>query len=151
MTDLALYLHLIGAFAFLAGLVLAGAAFETARRRDSTSEVALLLGLARRGALLVVAGAVLLAPFGLWLVHREGFGYGSRWVVESIVLFAVALALGAYGGRAPKRARRLAEAERGAGPASAKLRALLDDPTARIANYLALLLVLGTITLMVYK
>ena len=151
MTDLALYLHLIGAFAFLAGLVLAGASFEAARRRPSTSEVALLLALARRGALLAVAGAALLAPFGLWLVHREAWGYGSGWVVVSIVLFAAALALGAYGGQAPKRARRFAEAERGAGAVSAELRALLDDPSARKANYVALLLVLGTITLMVYK
>jgi uncharacterized membrane protein len=149
--DLALYLHLIGAFAFMAGLVLAAASFETARRRANPGEVALLLALARGGGLLAVAGAVLLAPFGLWLVHLGAFGYGSGWVDASIALFAAALALGAYGGQAPKRARRLAEAEQGTGALSVELRALLDDPGARIANQLALVLVLATITLMVFK
>ena len=151
MEDLALYLHLIGAFAFLAGLVLAAASFEAARRRASRNEVALLLALARRGALLAVAAAVLLAPFGLWLVHLGGFGYGSGWVDASIAMFAAALVLGAYGGQAPKRARLLAEASDGSSAVSAELRALLDDPRARAANYLALVLVLATITLMVFK
>jgi uncharacterized membrane protein len=149
--DLALYLHLIGAFTFIAGLVLAAASFEAARRRPTAGEVALLLALARRGALLAVAGAVLLAPFGLWLVHLGAFGYGSGWVDASIVLFAAALALGAYGGQAPKRARRLAETDDGSAAVSAELRALLDEPRARVANQLALLLVLATITLMVFK
>ena len=150
MEEVALYLHLLGAFAFLAGLVLAAAAFETARRRDTAAEVAVLLGLARTGALLGVAGAALLAPFGLWLVHLGSFGYGSGWVDAAIVTFAGALALGAYGGQAPKRARRLAEAA-GAGPVDAVLRGALDDRRARVANHLALALVLATITLMVFK
>jgi uncharacterized membrane protein len=150
--EVALYLHLLGAFVFLAGLVLAGAAFETARRRAARSEVALLLGLARGGALLAVAGAAVLAPFGLWLVHLGGFGYGSGWVDAAIATFLASLALGAYGGQAPKRARRLATAAGAGGEAlESELRAALDDPRARAANYLALAFVLATITLMVFK
>jgi hypothetical protein len=149
--EVALYLHLLGAFAFLAGLVLAAAAFETARRRATAGEVALLLGLARTGALLGVAGAVVLAPFGLWLVHLGRFGYGSAWVDAAIVLFVTALALGAYGGQAPKRARRIASAANATDPVDEELRATLEDPPSRMANYAALALVIATITLMVFK
>ena len=151
MEEVALYLHLLGAFAFLAGLVLAGAAFESARRRETAGEVALLLGLARRGALFAVAGAVVLGPFGLWLVHLGAFGYASGWVDASIAAFVVVLLLGAFGGRAPKRARELAEAAPAGGAVDGALRTMLDDRTARLANYLALALVLAIVTLMVFK
>ena len=151
MEEAVLYLHLLGAFAFLAGLVLAGAAFEAARRRPSAGEVALLLGLARRGALLGIAGAAVAGPFGLWLVHLGGFGYASGWVDAAIATFLAALALGAYGGQAPKRARRLAAAASASAAVAEELRAALDDPRALAANYLALALVLATITLMVFK
>lgn len=151
MEDVALYLHLLGAFAFLAGLVLAGAAFESARRRQTAGEVALLLGLARRGALLAVAGAVVAGAFGLWLVHLGDFGYESGWVVAAIVAFVIALWLGAYGGRAPRRARELAEAAPAASDVDGELRAALDDGAALLANYLALAIVVAIITLMVFK
>jgi uncharacterized membrane protein len=149
--ELALYLHLLGAFAFLAGLVLAGAAFESARRRRTAGEVTLLLGLARRGALLAVAGAAVLGPFGLWLVHLGDFGYGSSWVDAAIAAFVLALCLGAYGGQAPKRARELAEAAPPGGGVGDELRAALDDRAARLANYAALALVVAIIALMVFK
>lgn len=45
MQDLALFFHLLGALLFVAGMVLAGAAYEAARRRERTDEIALLLGL----------------------------------------------------------------------------------------------------------
>jgi hypothetical protein len=149
--EVALYLHLLGAFAFLAGLVLAGVAFESARRRTTAGDVALLLGLARRGALLAVAGAAVAGPFGLWLVHLGSFGYGSGWVDAAIAAFVAALLLGAYGGQAPKRARKLAEATGPDAAVEGELRCALDDRAALAANYLALALVLGIITLMVFK
>jgi len=150
--DVALTLHLLGALMFFAGIVLAGVAFEAARRRSEPAEIALLLSITRIGVLLVGVGTVLLGAFGLWLVHLGRWGYGATWVDASIGLLLVALLLGGLGGQQPKRARHLAAAlaERGA-PISAELRSLLDDPISRLENYGSLALALAIVVLMVFK
>lgn len=150
--DIALVLHLVGAFAFVSGVVLAGAGFEVARRRGRPADIALLLSLTRFGVLLVAIGTLLIAGFGLWLVHLGHWGYGSGWVDASIGMYVVALALGGLGGRRPKQARHLATdlAARGA-PVSAELRALLDDRVSLAANYASLALILVIVGLMVFK
>lgn len=149
--NIVLVLHLLGALTFVAGIVLAGAAFEAARRREQPAEIALLLGLTRIGVLLVAVGTLLIA-FGLWLVHLGHWGYGSRWVDASIGLYVAALALGGLGGQRPKQARHLATelAERNA-PANDKLRSLLDDRVSRAENYGSLVLILVIVVLMVVK
>jgi uncharacterized membrane protein len=150
--DLALFLHLLGAFAFVSGAALAGVVFEAARRRESAAEIALMLGLARVGALLVVLGFLLVLGFGLWLVDLGDWGYGSGWVEAAIGLLVVAMLLGALGGRTPKQARLLASRLAAEGkPASPELRRLLDDRRALALNYLSGLLVLAVLVLMVWK
>jgi uncharacterized membrane protein len=152
MDNVALFFHILGALLFVAGVVLAGVAFEAARRREQPAEIVLLLGLARIGVLLVAVGGLLLGVFGLWLVHLGHFGYGSGWVDAAIVLYILALALGGIGGQRPKQARRLASQLASAGsPASDKLRAILDDRAARAANYASLALVLAILVLMVVQ
>lgn len=152
MDNVALFFHLLGALLFVAGIVVAGAAFETARRRQRPEEIALLLGLTRLGVLLVAVGALLLGVFGLWLVQLGHFGYGSGWVDAAIALYVVALGLGGLGGQRPKQARHLAArlAERGA-PLTDELRGLLDDRLARAENLASLLVVLVILVLMVFK
>ncbi len=147
-----LFFHLLGALLFVAGIVLAGVAFEAARRRERPEEVALLLGLTRVGVLLVVSGGLLLLVCGLWLVDLEDVGYGAGWIDVAIALFAAALVLGGFGGQRPKQARKLATrlASEG-GQAGAELRALLDDPFSRAANYASAALVLAILALMVFK
>ena len=151
MEDVALFLHLLGVLLFTAGIVFAGVAFEAARRRQQPEEIALLLSLTRIGVLLVVLGGLLLSGFGLWLVGLEDVG-GAGWVIAAIALFLLVVALGSLGGRRPKHARLLAAdlAERGE-PASPELRALLDDPLSRTANYTSAVLVLAILALMVFK
>ena len=152
MQDAALFFHLLGAFLFVAGMVLAGAAFEAARRRQTAVEIALLLGLTRVGVVLVASGTLLVLGSGLWLVHLGDWGYGAGWVDAAIGLLAATVLLGALGGRRPKRARKLAArlaAERA--PASAELRALLNDRTTLALNYLSVVLLLAIIVLMVWK
>ncbi len=154
MTDykFALFFHFTGALLFVAGVVLAGAAFEAARRRERAAEIALLLGLTRIGVLLVGVGALLLLGFGLWLVHLGHFGYGAGWLDAAITLYVLALVLGAIGGQRPKRARRLATRLAGEGaPASPELRALLDDRLSLVVNYASATLVLAILVLMVFK
>jgi uncharacterized membrane protein len=150
--ELALFFHLVGALLFVAGILLAGVAFEAARRRQRPAEIALLLGLTRVGVALVGFGALLLLGFGLWLVHLGGFGYDAGWVDAAIALYLLALALGAIGGRRPKQARRLATRLAAEDrPVSAELRALLDDRLSLAANYASAAAVLAILVLMVFK
>ncbi len=152
MDDVALFFHLLGAFLFVAGIVVAGVAFESARRRREPAEIALLLGLTRVGVVLVAVGGLMLPAFGLWLVDLGDFGYGAGWIDAALILYAVALVLGGLGGQRPKRARHLAtELASRREPASPELRALLDDARARASNYAAALIVVAIVVLMVFK
>jgi uncharacterized membrane protein len=148
----ALFFHLLGAFLFIAGVIVAGIVFEAARRRRRPSEIALLLGLARIGVLLVALGAVIVLVFGLWLVQLGRFGYGAGWVVTALALFVVVILLGGLGGQSPKRARKLAvQLAKEADAESDELRALLDDPLARTVNYLSAALLVAIVALMVFR
>jgi uncharacterized membrane protein len=150
--DAALFLHLVGAFLLVAGVVVAGVAFEAARRRNSPAEIAMLLNLTRTGVLLVGLGTLLVLAFGLWLVDLGHWGYGTGWVVAALGLFALTLVLGTAGGRRPKLARKLATRLHEEGSAATpELRALLDDRAALAANYLSAVLLLAIVVLMVFK
>jgi hypothetical protein len=152
MEDVVLFLHLIGVLLFVAGIVVAGIVFEAARKAKSPAEISLLLGLTLYGVALVGLGGVLLFVCGLWLVGLEDVGFGTGWVVAAIATFLVAVALGALGGQRPKQARRLAtrlaERDEAVGP---DLRALLDDPRSRVANYASAALIVVVLALMVFK
>jgi uncharacterized membrane protein len=150
--DAALFGHIVGAFLFVSGSVLAGIAFEAARRRSEPGEIALLLGLARIGAALVGVGMLLVLAFGLWLVHLGDWGYGAGWVDAALALFVAAAVLGGLGGQAPKRARQLAASLASAGePKDDELRRALDDRTALAMNYASAVLVVAILVLMVWK
>lgn len=152
MEEVALFFHLLGAFSLVAGTIVAGVAFETARRRKTPVEIALLLGLSRIGVLLVGLGVLLVLGFGLWLVHLGDWGYGAGWVDAALGLLVAVIVLGAIGGQRPKRARKLAVAlAREGSPVSEELRVLLDDRSGLAINYLAGLLLLAIVALMVFK
>jgi len=150
--EIALFFHVLGALLFVAGIVLAGVAFEVARRREPPAEVALMLGLTRVGVLFVLLGVLLILGFGVWLVDLTGFGFGAGWITWALILFGASVLLGGLGGQRPKQARRLAaRLAREGKPASAELRALLDDRLSLAANYLSAALVLAILALMVFK
>ena len=150
MENAALFVHLLGAFLFVGGVLVAGVGFETARRRTEPAEIAILLGLTRWGVLLVVVGGVVLLVGGLWLagvVHA----YGEPWPDAAIALFVVTVALGGAGGQRPKRARLLATKLAAEGGDTDELHRLLDEPAGRAVNYLSGLLVVVILVLMVWR
>lgn len=153
MTNLALFLHIAGVLLFVSGVVVAGVGFESARRRQRPAEIALLLGMTRWGVALVAAGGLLLLACGLWLVGLEDdVGFGTGWIDAAIALFVAAMVLGGLAGQRPKRARKLATRLAGEGEeASPSLRALLDDPLSRAANYVSAALIVAILALMVFK
>lgn len=147
-----LFLHLVGALLLGAGVAIAGVCFEAARRASAPAQVALLLGLTRIGVALVGAGGILAGVCGLWLVHLGHWGYGTGWVRDAIVLYVIALIIGGLAGQRPKRARLHATRLAAEGADSdAALRALLDDPVSRVANYVSLLLLVAIVALMAFK
>jgi uncharacterized membrane protein len=152
MYNVALFVHLLGALLFFAGITVAGVASEVARRRDRASDIAVLLSIARVGVVLVGVGGLLLPIFGLWLVHLGHWGYGTGWVDWALGLYVLTMVLGGVGGRRPKRARLLAASLASRGEAiSDELVALLEDPVSRVINYASLIIVFAILALMVFK
>lgn len=150
--NIAPFFHLLGVLLFVAGVVVAGIAFEFARRQQGPAEIQLLLTMARAGVLLVGIGSVLLGGFGLWLVHLGDFGYSTGWIDVSIALYLIALILGALGGQRPRQARRLAaQLSKDEVATIDQVRALLDDPLSRAANHGSLAAILAILALMVFK
>lgn len=149
--QIGLVVHLLGVLLFFGGALVAGVIFEAARRRSRPSEVGLLLGVTRVGALLVAVGALLTLGGGLWLAE-EVDQLGEAWLQLSLVLFVLALVLGALGGQRPKQARRLARRLAENGDAmSSELRRLLDDRLSLVMNYVSSALVLVILVLMVWQ
>jgi uncharacterized membrane protein len=127
-------------------------AHADARRQERPHDVALLLAVARSGVLLVAVGAVLVLVFGLWLVDLGGHSLAEAWLVAAVLLFALAVALGAAGGRRPRQARVLAARLAACGEEpTPELRRLIDDRASAVANYIAVLAVAVILALMVWK
>jgi len=150
--DVALLLHIVAAIAFFAGLLLAAAASVKASRRVDPVEIAVLLSLARFGALLVALSGVAVLALGFWLVELANREPSEAWLSASVALLIVAFVLGALGGQAPKRARKLATqaAAEGAPPVE-EILAALANPVARGANTIATLASLAILVLMVWR
>jgi len=146
-------LHVLGAFLFVSGAVLAGLLQLTAMRRERPSEIALLLRLTRVGVVTVAVGALVTLALGIWLTDElAGVSASDGWIVASLVLWAVSLALGGVGGRAARHARYEAErlAAQGDRP-SPELNRLLADPAAFALNYGSLAAALAVLGLMIWK
>ncbi len=147
-----LALHVLGAFLFVSGAVLAGILQTAAMLRERPSEVALLLRLTRAGVAVVGLGALLSLGFGVWLVEDLGFDYGDAWILAAFVLWAVSIALGGVGGRSARHVRYLAErlAAEGDRP-SPELKRALADPVALAVNYASFAAALAILGLMIWK
>jgi uncharacterized membrane protein len=148
-----LSLHVTGAFLFLGGGAAAGVLNLRAWYAERPSEVALLLTLIQKVAVPAIGiGSVASLVLGIWLVHNAGYSYGTFWVWAAIVLWAVAGALGARGGRyqtkAGVEAGRLAEAGDTMTP---ELRALVRDPVGNALSYGSGLVLVLILILMIWK
>ena len=150
--DWLLLIHILSAFLFLSGTVVAGVLHLAALRRDRPSEVALLLGLVRPAVIAVAVGFVTVLGFGIWLADDAGYGIGDEWVVAAIVLWVVSGALAAPGGKTLRHARELAErlAADGDRP-SEELHRAVGDRRALLLNYASFAALIAILVLMVFK
>jgi uncharacterized membrane protein len=130
--------HVTGAFLFIGGSVAAAALSLLALRAPRPSDTALLLRLIRATLPILGLGMLLTIVLGLWLVHEQGYAFGSFWVIAALVLWVLSGWLGSEGGRHQQRARELAERLAAEGDApSAELRALLRDARGNALSWLA--------------
>jgi len=91
--DWLLLFHILGAFLFVSGSIVAGVLALAAMQRDRPSEVALLLRLVRPAVIVVGIGSLVALGLGIWLAQYVGYGLGQGWVVAAIVLWAASGAL----------------------------------------------------------
>lgn len=147
-----LVFHLLGAFLFVSGAVVAAVLQLAAMRRERPGEIAALLGAIRAGVLLVAAGSVLVLVFGIWLAEHVGYGLGEGWVSLALGLFVLAAVFGGVAGRHDKATRMLAVrlAEDGDRPNS-ELHRRLRSPIPLALNYGSGALVVAILVVMVWK
>ena len=152
LTHVLLFFHLLGAFCFLSGAVVAGVLQLAAIRRERPSEVASLLRLTRAGVALVGAGSLLTLGFGIALAEHEGLGFSPAWIRAAIALWVASMALGGYGGKTARHARYLAERLAAEGDApSPELGSLVARRAPLWASYASGLLLLAILGLMVWQ
>jgi len=148
--QIALLFHISAAIVLFSGLVLAAATTGLAARRNHLLEIAVLLSLARIGALMVVAGGITTLALGFWLVELTEREPNEAWLSASVALLLAAFALGAIGGRPLKRARVLS-ANNSGDASPAEISKLLRMPVARAANAIAGLASVAVLVLMVWR
>jgi uncharacterized membrane protein len=151
--DWLLLVHILGAFLFLSGSIVAGVLAFAAMQRERPSEVALLLRLVRPIVVLVGVGSIVALALGIWLAEYVGYGLGEGWVIAAIVLWAVSGALAAGpAGKEMRHTREFAErlAEDGDRP-SDELRLAVRNPRVLVMNVAAFLLLVAILVLMVWK
>jgi uncharacterized membrane protein len=152
LTHVLLFFHLLGAVSFFAGAAVAGTLQLAAMRRERPSEVYALLRLAPVGAALVGLGALLTLGFGIALAEHEGFGLSPAWIQAALGLWVASMAVGGYGGKTARHARRLAQRLAAEGDApSPELRALVAARGPLWASYASGLMLLAILVLMVWR
>jgi uncharacterized membrane protein len=147
-----LMFHITAAFFFVGGSVAAGVLNVLAIRAERPSESAALLRLIRTTLPVIGLGTAGTLIFGIWLWHELGFSFGAAWIWASLLLWAVAGALGGAGGKHQERTRTLAEQLAARGDATTdELRALLRDPKGNALSWLAGAATLAILVLMIWK
>lgn len=152
--DWLLGLHVLSAFALVAAIIFFVILLLALWRTDSPRRAAALFAIGKPAEILVGVGSVLVLGFGIALaVDIDGYHLWDGWILGSIVLWAIAIGLGASGGKHYAKAHTLADAlvVRGDDSSSAELRALIRDRKAVLMHAVAGIALLATLVLMIYK
>jgi uncharacterized membrane protein len=98
--DWILALHLLSAFAYVAGMIVFWVLIVAVRRTDTPDATIRMAPVVKVGTIATAVGAVGTIVFGLWLTFSVG-GYRiwDFWIIAALVLWAIA---GGVGGRTGK-------------------------------------------------
>ena len=143
--DWLLFLHVLAAFAIVAGLTLLAAALLLVRREPA--DTGLALALTRFSPILFDAAGLLVLVLGVWLaIDVERYELWDAWIVAALVLWVVIAFSGARALGAFRRARRQAvEVETG------DLAAAIRAGRAPLYTSVAVAATLATLVLMIFK
>jgi uncharacterized membrane protein len=151
-TEALLFGHLVGAFLFVSGGVMATVARVSALRRERPSEVAVTMRSARPAVPLIGVGLVVAVGFGFWLTDRLGVGLSVSWLSWTFALLGWVVVVGAVAGRQDRHTRELAERLAADGDApSSELTRRLRDPVNLTLNLSLLAATVAIVALMVWK
>jgi uncharacterized membrane protein len=102
--DWILALHLLSAFAYVAGMIVFWVLIVAVRRTDAPDGTIRMAPVVKVGTIATGVGAVGTIVFGLWLTFSVG-GYRiwNFWIIAALVLWAIA---GGVGGRTGKEYKR---------------------------------------------
>ena len=141
--DWLLFLHVLSAFAIVAGLVLLTAAMVLTLRR--TGDDALALSLTRFSPILFDAAGVVILVFGIWLaIDVDEYQLWDGWIIAALVLWVVIAVTGARALGAFRQARR-------AGGEATDLAASVRSSRAPLLNAVAVAATIATLVLMIWK
>ena len=152
--DWLLFIHVLGAFALVAALVVFNVLMIAGRNVDRPSAALPLFRLAVPANVLVIAGSLITLALGIWLaIDHDAYELSDGWIIAAIVLWAIAVETGRRGGAGYARAQKLASqlADAGNDAPSAELRAHLRERRDLVLNVVSEVSVLAILMLMIFK
>ena len=149
-----LALHVLSAFAYVAGIVLFWVLVVAVRTTDRPEGTIRMEPIAKVGNVAVGVGAVGTIVLGIWLAFRlDSYAIWDGWIIAALVLWALSGAIGKRTGdeymKGTKRAKELHAAGQ-TGP-NAELLALNRTQTGLVMQSLASLVVLLILLDMIFK
>jgi hypothetical protein len=152
--DWMLALHVLSAFAYVAGIVLFWALIVAVRKIDTPAGTIRMEPIVKVGNASVGIGGVGTILLGIWLTFRlDGYAIWDAWIIAALVLWALAAAVGQRTGleytKGMMKAKKLEAAGQG-GP-SAELLALNRTSNGVVLHALASALVLLILLDMIFK
>jgi uncharacterized membrane protein len=154
LDDWILALHVLAAFAFVAGLVLFWVLIVAVRQADTPEETIRMEPVVKVGNVAVGAGMFGTIVLGIWLaISLDAHQVWDGWVIAAIVLWVVGGFLGQRTGAAYMAGMQKAEELRSAGQtgANAELLALNRTQTGVLMHSLASLVALLILADMIWK
>lgn len=143
-------IHIVSASYFGLGALLATIFALQVPYTPTIVAKARVMGWGSRTALtMIVPGVLIAGASGIAVTYYEGLSLHTRWVLVSVICYALAFVLGIVSGPLNARMRRLAEAEAHSGKRpSVELLEALAQPTPRILTAATLLLTVILVFLM---
>ena len=152
LTDWLLALHVLAAFAWIAALVIYSVLVAALWRTALPSDVVRLFRVSRVGDALIAVGMIGTIVFGIWLALDE-YEIWDGWIIAALVLWIVAVAVGARTGAAYKEVSDRASAlvADGRDVPSPELSALARSQSGLVLHVAGCVITLAILVVMVYK
>jgi uncharacterized membrane protein len=152
--DWMLALHVLSAFAWVAGMVLFWVLIVAVRRTDTPEGTIRTQPVVKVGGATIGIGMVGTIAFGLWLAFSVGgYDISDGWIIAALVLFLISLPLGQRTGASYMQGMDKAQELRTAGHSgpSAELLALNRTSSGVILHFLWSVVVLLMLIDMIWK